>query len=263
MEIPVHSSELRPDVVRRSYLPRAEAAEPAPLTERLAAAAIPLKLGPYARFFKPILDRPGAVVLIVVTAPVQLAVAIMILVSLGRPLFYSRERIGRRGRLFRMYKFRTMRDDRRIADHIREYNGPERRRTHKTARDPRHTSIGLFLRRTGLDELPQLFNVVTGKMSLIGPRPELLSVVEARYEIWQHARHQVRPGLTGLWQVSEREEEGSMYEHTEIDMHYISTLSFANDVRILWDTASGCVVDLIRAVARSDRPSRSEKVEAS
>jgi len=102
-----------------------------------------------------------------------------------------------------IYKFRTMRPDRRQA--VLPYSGPDRRVCHETDNDPRHTPLGRFLRKYSLDELPQLWNVLVGDMSLVGPRPELVEVVE-RYESWQRERHRVKPGLTGLWQVTCRGE---------------------------------------------------------
>ncbi len=102
----------------------------------------------------------------------------------------------------------------------------DRRQTHKTTDDPRHTRVGRFLRKWSLDELPQFWNVVCGDMSLVGPRPELVEIV-ARYEPWQHQRHTVKPGLTGLWQVSSRG-TGMMHLHTDIDLDYIETMGFGD-----------------------------------
>jgi lipopolysaccharide/colanic/teichoic acid biosynthesis glycosyltransferase len=108
---------------------------------------------------------------------------------------------------------------------------PDRRKTHKHEQDPRLTALGRFLRKWSLDELPQLWNVVRGDMSLIGPRPELVSIVE-RYDTWQHARHRVKPGLTGLWQVTARG-DGLMHEHTHIDLAYAARVSLRGDFKIL------------------------------
>ena len=108
---------------------------------------------------------------------------------------------------------------------------PDRRLTHKTENDPRHTNFGRTLRRTGLDELPQLVNVLRGEMSLVGPRPELPLIVSG-YSPWQHACHDVRPGITGLWQISAR---GTipMHEAVGTDLEYIRTVSLRVDLKIL------------------------------
>jgi lipopolysaccharide/colanic/teichoic acid biosynthesis glycosyltransferase len=116
---------------------------------------------------------------------------------------------------------------------------PDRRCTHKAKNDPRHTSVGGFLRRWSLDEIPQLFNVARGQMSLIGPRPELPSVV-ARYEPWQHARHNVKPGMTGLWQVVARGVD-PMEERTDLDIFYVQSLCLALDLKIMIATAKAVI----------------------
>jgi len=125
-----------------------------------------------------------------------------------------------------------MNEDRR-AEQVR-YVGPERRQNHKSEEDPRHTPFGRFLRKWSLDEFPQFINVVRGEMSLVGPRPELVDVVE-RYEPWQHERHAVRPGITGIWQVSERNEV-PLHEATHLDIEYVETVSLMTDTRILLKT---------------------------
>src|SRR5205807_7999289 len=107
----------------------------------------------------------------------------------------------------------------------------ERRRCHKTATDPRVTRIGRVLRALSIDELPQLVNVLRGDMSLVGPRPELVEIA-AKYEPWQHARHAVKPGVTGLWQISERTTT-PMHEATAVDLEYVERLSFFTDCAIL------------------------------
>ena len=109
--------------------------------------------------------------------------------------------------------------------------GEDRRISHKRADDPRITETGRFLRKWSLDELPQLFNVIRGDMSLVGPRPELVQIV-SRYEAWQHGRHAVRPGITGSWQVSERGDR-MLHEATDIDIEYIESISFRQDLGIL------------------------------
>lgn len=185
----------------------------------------------YARFVKPAIDRILGVVLLVVFAPILASVAMAVRVKLGSPLLYVQPRVGKDGAQLRFVKFRTMLPDRRKQ--VLPFDGPDKRLTHKTHADPRHTSFGRILRKTTLDELPQLLQVVRGEMSLVGPRPELQSVVDEKYEPWQHLRHVVKPGLTGLWQVTARQADRLMYEDTDIDLQYIERMSFALDLRIL------------------------------
>lgn len=191
----------------------------------------------YVRLWKPCLDRLAAVLLLLVVAPVLVLIALVVRMNLGPGVFFRQQRIGRHGVPFDVIKFRTMLPDRRRADVPISF--PDRRRTHKSGADPRHTPVGRFLRRWSLDELPQLVNVARGQMSLIGPRPELASVV-ARYQPWQHERHDVKPGLTGLWQVTARG-DGPMELRTDLDIEYARGICFALDARILAATAAAFV----------------------
>jgi lipopolysaccharide/colanic/teichoic acid biosynthesis glycosyltransferase len=186
----------------------------------------------YDRAVKPLLDVVGALVLSLLTLPIVIVVALAIRFTLGSGVLYRQARVGQDGRIFTMYKFRTMRPDRRCRR--ASFDGDERRRCHKRDDDPRHTSLGRFLRRSSLDELPQLWNVLRGDMSLVGPRPELVEVV-ARYEPWQHRRHAVKPGITGLWQVSERA-GGLAYEGVHLDIEYLRCRSFRTDCSVLLRT---------------------------
>jgi lipopolysaccharide/colanic/teichoic acid biosynthesis glycosyltransferase len=188
----------------------------------------------YERLVKPVLDRVGAALLLAVFGPLLALIALAVWVTLGSPIMLTQERIGQHGRTFGMFKFRTMRPDRRNGQRS-DYRGPERRRTHKSADDPRHTWLGRRLRKTSLDELPQLLNVLRGEMSLVGPRPELAEIA-AQYRGWQHARHVVKPGITGLWQVTERPNGALMHECTEIDLAYVQRLSLRADLAIMLKT---------------------------
>ena len=183
----------------------------------------------YDRLVKPAVDIALAALALAVLLPLFLVVALSIRLTLGPGVFYVQDRVGRGGRRFRMYKFRTMRHDRR-RECTGKYGGADRRVCHKRADDPRHTALGRFLRRCSLDELPQLLNVVRGEMSLVGPRPELVPVVE-RYQRWQHARHVVKPGLTGLWQITARDRLAS--EGVALDLEYVQHESFRTDCRII------------------------------
>jgi lipopolysaccharide/colanic/teichoic acid biosynthesis glycosyltransferase len=193
--------------------------------------------GFYVDVVKPMFDRITGAICLLLAMPVMIACAIAVRVSVGKGIFFSQERVGRDGSVFKIYKFRTMHHDRRGAQ-TSQYDGPERRRTHKHPDDPRLTAVGRFLRTWSLDELPQLWNVVRGDMSIVGPRPELVSVVE-RYADWEHARHRVKPGLTGLWQVSARGGGRPMHEAVAIDLQYVARLSAWLDLRILVRTPIG------------------------
>jgi lipopolysaccharide/colanic/teichoic acid biosynthesis glycosyltransferase len=186
----------------------------------------------YGSVVKPGIDFVGATVLLLLLVPVLLAVAFAVRIRMGRGVIYRQERIGRGGRSFTMYKFRSMEPDRRKGQV--PFHGVERRQCHKRDDDPRHTDLGRSLRKTRLDELPQLINVLMGHMSLVGPRPELTQVVE-RYEAWQHERHQVKPGLTGFWQVSNRA-NGLALEAVDLDIDYLSQVSFLTDCRVMLRT---------------------------
>ncbi len=186
----------------------------------------------YCFIFKRWLDILIASLAIVILAPILLLVALIIWVDTRGSVIYRQRRIGRYGQSFTVYKFRTMIPDRRQSDG--SYAGPERRRAHKTASDPRVIRTGRFLRRTSIDELPQLFNVLRGEMSLVGPRPELPEIV-GTYEEWQHQRHLVLPGLTGWWQTHGRSDL-MMHEHTDLDIYYVQHLSFTLDVKIVFGT---------------------------
>ncbi|MEP1124948.1 MAG: sugar transferase [Ilumatobacter sp.] len=182
----------------------------------------------YTTFVKPAIDRTAAALGLVVLAVPMATIGILIFATMGRPVLFRQRRVGLDGRVFEVLKFRTMRPDRRgqRLDVIHD-----RRRTHKSTRDPRHTEVGRFLRRHSLDELPQLFNVLRGEMSIVGPRPELESVT-AMYRPGLEQRHFVKPGLTGLWQISARG-DGPMHENGQWDVDYVETVSLWTDLRII------------------------------
>jgi lipopolysaccharide/colanic/teichoic acid biosynthesis glycosyltransferase len=192
----------------------------------------PRVLGFYGRFGKRLLDLTSAILLSALLLPLLVVIGIALWISMGPPVVFRQQRVGLNGQTFTILKFRTMLPDRRKSS--AGYMGRERRKAHKSPNDPRVTLLGRFLRKWSLDELPQLWNVLRGDMSLVGPRPELLSIVQ-RYELWQHQRHAVKPGLTGLWQISRRR-DGLMHEHIELDIEYIDNLSFRADLRIMLNT---------------------------
>lgn len=207
--------------------------------DRLTMYTIVRSVGVYERFVKRIIDIVGSLVLLVVLAPVMATVALAIRLTMGSKVLFFQDRVGRGGRTFRMIKFRSMRHDRRGSAVRAGFDGVDRRLTHKTPADPRHTRVGRFIRKWSLDELPQLFNVLKGDMSLVGPRPELVQVAQ-RYGLVDHPRHCVRPGITGLWQVS-RSRGSLLHENVHIDIDYVRKVTFLGDCSILLRTVTSVV----------------------
>lgn len=172
---------------------------------------------------------------LLLSLPLILSVAVLIWVLDGWPVLFIQKRVGENGRLFDMYKFRTMvRNAEGMLDLVPKSH-QEGVPVHKTRDDPRVTRTGRILRRLSLDELPQLFNVINGTMSLVGPRPELIQLVET-YKPWQRKRFAVPPGITGWWQVTGRSDK-AMHLHTEDDLFYIQNYSIWLDLLILVRTA--------------------------
>lgn len=170
-----------------------------------------------ARVAKRALDLAVAVPVVVVTAPVQALTALAVRVALGRPVLFRQERPGLHGRPFTMVKFRTMLSPEQAGG--------------TTDDAARLTPVGRVLRATSLDELPTLLNVITGDMSLVGPRPLLVEYLD-RYTPTQARRHEVRPGLTGLAQVNGRNAQ-TWDERLRLDVEYVDTWTFGGDLRIL------------------------------
>lgn len=185
------------------------------------------KRGPYALFFKRLIDIMASLLVIAVFCWLYVIIAILVRVKLGAPVVFSQERPGKidpqtgRERIFRLYKFRTMTD-------ARDENGellPDSERL---------TPFGSWLRRSSMDELLELFNIIKGDMSLIGPRPLLVCYLD-RYNEEQHHRHDVRPGLTGYAQAHGR--NGVSWENKfAMDVWYTKNVTFINDVKIVLDT---------------------------
>jgi len=180
---------------------------------------------------KRLMDIVGAAIGLVVLSPLMIGAAVAIAVTDGRPILFRQTRVGLHGRPFTMFKFRTMvRDAEEQLDeilHLNERSGA----AFKATNDPRITPVGRFLRRTSIDELPQLWNVLTGSMSLVGPRPPLPREV-AEYDIWHRRRLSMKPGITGLWQVEARHEP-DFDRWVEHDLIYIDGWSIWLDVKIL------------------------------
>jgi exopolysaccharide biosynthesis polyprenyl glycosylphosphotransferase len=183
---------------------------------------------------KDLIDRCVAAVALLLLSPLMLAIAVSIRLSDRGPALFRQTRVGKDGATFSMYKFRTMVVDaeQRLAGlrELNEFDGV----LFKMRRDPRITKIGARLRKWSLDELPQLFNVLLGDMSLVGPRPPLPDEA-ARYADHVRRRLVVKPGLTGLWQVSGRSDL-SWDESVRLDLRYVENWSLALDLQILWKT---------------------------
>jgi exopolysaccharide biosynthesis polyprenyl glycosylphosphotransferase len=186
------------------------------------------------RLTKDLFDRAAATLGVLFLAPVLLGLALAVRASSRGPVFFKQERVGRDGRTFSMLKFRSMvaGADRMVEALSAESDGNGV--LFKKKNDPRVTSVGRVMRRYSLDELPQLFNVLRGDMSLVGPRPPLPSEV-GRYGFDMHRRFLVKPGLTGLWQVSGRSDL-SWDDSVRIDVRYVENWSLTFDFMILWKT---------------------------
>jgi exopolysaccharide biosynthesis polyprenyl glycosylphosphotransferase len=204
----------------------------------LAQVELPrLKFGP--RVVKRVADRLVALIGLLVLAPLLVAIALVIRVSSGGPVIFRQVRVGLGGRHFKVWKFRTMVRDAESSlsslMHLNEQDGV----LFKMRNDPRVTAVGRVLRRWSLDELPQLWNVLRGDMSLVGPRPPIPSEVD-RYDDRVHRRLLVKPGMTGLWQVSGRAEL-LWEEAVRLDLHYVEHWSLGMDAAILGRTCVAVV----------------------
>ena len=177
--------------------------------------------GIYERYFKRPLDIILSLIAIIVLSPLMLIIAVLVRIYLGSPVIFKQQRPGLNEKIFTMYKFRTMTDE-------RDENGellPDSERL---------TKFGKFLRSTSLDELPELFNILKGDMSIVGPRPLLVEYLPL-YNEHQKRRHEVRPGLSGLAQVSGRNAI-SWEERFDLDVEYVDNVSFLLDIKIIFLT---------------------------
>lgn len=193
------------------------------------------------RIPKELTDRSLAVLGLVVLSPLMLAIALLIWIDSPGPPLFAQRRIGLRGREFTLLKFRTMHQDaesrRAEIAHLNQYDD---NRLFKVADDPRITRIGAFLRHYSLDELPQLLNVAAGQMSLVGPRPLMQEEILAWDEANRHRQLLVKPGLSGLWQVSGRSDL-PLEDRIRLDLDYVENWSFALDLAILSRTPSAVI----------------------
>jgi exopolysaccharide biosynthesis polyprenyl glycosylphosphotransferase len=185
---------------------------------------------------KRFVDLVGASIGLVLGTPILLVIAALVKLDSPGPVFFRQNRVGRGGRLFRIFKFRTMvagAEERR--EELLEQSIYRDRRLFKVVRDPRTTRLGTWLRRTSLDELPQLFNVLKGEMSLVGPRPPIPSEVDL-YEAHHYARFDVKPGITGPWQVAGRNQITDFEQIVALETRYIREWSLWKDIELLVQT---------------------------
>ena len=182
----------------------------------------------YEKYIKRSLDFICALIAILFLSPVMLVVAILVRIKLGSPIIFTQERPGRNEKIFKMYKFRTM--------EVQKPSTEEKGWTTKD--DPRVTKVGKLLRRTSIDELPQLFNILMGDMSVVGPRPERPQFVEKfKEEIPRYmVKHQVRPGLTGWAQINGYRGDTSIKRRIEYDIFYIENWTMSFDIKIMFLT---------------------------
>jgi exopolysaccharide biosynthesis polyprenyl glycosylphosphotransferase len=200
-----------------------------------------VSMGRWGLIFKRVIDLFAASFGLILFAPLMLLIAIAIKLDSPGSVLFKQKRVGKGGKEFVLYKFRSMREGaeeelEELAD-LNEAIGP----FFKIKDDPRCTRVGRFLRRTSLDEIPQLYNVLRGEMSLVGPRPALPNEVE-QYQVWHKKRLEVAPGMTGLWQVSGRSSIASFDEMCLLDIYYIEQWSLALDISILFRTIPAVIL---------------------
>lgn len=185
-------------------------------------------------FFKRLIDLFGSFVGLIVLSPIILIVSLLIKFESKGPVIFSQDRIGKDGKVFKMYKFRSMViNAEKLKEKLKEQNemsGP----MFKMKEDPRVTRIGKFIRKTSIDELPQLINILKGDMSLVGPRPSLPNEVE-QFEDWMMERLEVKPGLTCYWQVSGRNNI-DFEDWMKLDIKYVRERNTLTDIKLIFKT---------------------------
>lgn len=224
---------------------------PAPLAHEPLMYLEPTELSRFQLGIKRALDMAAAATLLFIASPVMLLAAFGVWVTDRGPVFFKQTRVGKDGRLFKVYKFRSMVVDAearlKALEATNERSGP----LFKMERDPRVTRIGHFLRSSSIDELPQLLNVLRGEMSLVGPRPALPSEV-ARFDDALLNRSKVKPGITGLWQVEARDNP-AFSAYRRLDLFYVENWSVTLDLIILVATAEQVTARLVRILKRSKK----------
>ncbi|MGL4742037.1 MAG: sugar transferase [Sarcina sp.] len=183
---------------------------------------------------KRIIDIIGAIAGLIVLFPIYIIVGIIIKIDSKGPIIFSQERVGKNGNIFKMYKFRSMVVN---AEELKERLAKQNERKgpmFKIKEDPRVTKIGKFIRKTSIDELPQLINILKGDMSIVGPRPSLPKEV-AQFESWMKERLDVKPGLTCFWQVQGRDDI-PFREWMELDIKYVRERTLLLDIKLILKT---------------------------
>lgn len=190
---------------------------------------------PYQWFLKRAFDFVASLTGLILISPMLLAIALCIKTESKGPILFKQKRVGLYGRDFYMYKFRSMRQDAEDLLHVIKDQNQTNNMMFKMADDPRITKVGKFLRKYSLDELPQLFNVLKGEMSLVGPRPPIHREL-TEYESWHYLRFSTLPGLTGMWQVTGRSEILDFNKVVELDYQYVNDWNLLLDIRLLFMT---------------------------
>lgn len=206
------------------------------LSSRVSSQQISVAKGFDKHWSKRVMDLAIAIPALIVLSPLLLVTSLAIRIDSPGPIIFRQERVGKYGKYFQMLKFRSMRndiDDSMHEAHIAAYASGELDLSHgnKIPEDPRITKVGKFIRKTSIDELPQLWNVLKGDMSIIGPRPVPVYEVN-QYNLWQSERLDAIPGITGLWQVVRRG-KSSFEEQLRLDIRFIRNQSFWLDLKIL------------------------------
>jgi lipopolysaccharide/colanic/teichoic acid biosynthesis glycosyltransferase len=232
------------------------------LNDRYTAAPV---AGIRSRFplWKRLLDLCLIFLTMCIWLPLMVLIMCLIKIVSPGPAFYRQERIGFRGRPFMIFKFRSMKvnaETRTHEEYVEKLMRSEAPLTKLDANDPRLTSFGRFLRMTGLDELPQLFNVLRGDMSLVGPRP-CTSPEFASYLAWQKTRVAAPPGLTGYWQVNGKNKT-TFNEMMEMDLHYAREMSLWLDLSIIWNTLPAIFEQTFECFARRSSKRKDEELIA-
>jgi len=185
-------------------------------------------------FCKRMMDMVAAILALILLSPMLIVVAILIKIESDGPIIFKQERVGLRGKYFNIYKFRSMVIDaeklKKKLESQNEMSGP----MFKIKNDPRVTRVGRFIRKTSIDEFPQLLNVLKGEMSLVGPRPSLPNEVE-KFEPWMLKRLTIKPGLTCYWQVSGRNNIG-FQEWMKMDICYVNKRNLWIDIKLIFKT---------------------------
>lgn len=204
--------------------------------EATCNSSIYFKKKPIFSFFKRFFDILLSFLAIVILSPLLIVLAILVKTTSKGPVFYKHKRIGRKGKPFYMLKFRTMKNDNRpIEQQLSKEQIEQFYREFKVDNDPRITKMGKFLRKTSLDELPQLFNIFVGQMSIVGPRP-IIDIETGKYGLTKNVLLSVRPGLTSYWACHGR----SSVDYTErvnMELYYIKHKSLWMDIKIIFLTA--------------------------